>query len=188
MAKECEIEVLDINAAAVSRRLRELGARFEGRYGFRRVEFMVNGKGSGTHSWMRVRTDGRKTTVTLKEIDGTSRMSPMVEHEMEASDFATAVRIMTRLARSRPFYFENTRRAYRLGKTYVTIDKWPRIPSFLEIEAPSMKDAMSLYRRMGVSGRFVGNIPIHKVYSSYGLDFRETMGKNDTKLKALLGQ
>lgn len=188
MGMEHEIMVLGVDRKEVVSRLGELGARREGSYRFRRVEFFMGGNIGGGHSWGRVRTDGRRTTITLKEMDARDRMAPMVEHEIEASDFRAAATIMARLAGSgRVFYFENSREAYRLGKAYVTIDKWPGIPAFVEIEAPSMQAAVRLHRRLGIRGEFVGNATIKSVYERYGLSFEKVVSKNAAKAKSIVG-
>jgi predicted adenylyl cyclase CyaB len=186
MGKESEIDILDVDRKEVVRRLRQLGAKHEGLHRFRRIEFLIEGDTHGRHSWARVRTNGKETTITLKETQGRAGFTSMKEYEVRASDFAEAVRIMSRLTKSKVLYWENERDAYRLGDAQVTIDKWPGIPALVEIEAPTMRKVKEAYKRLGVKGRFVGNTPIHKVYEIYGLNFRKVVGKNGPKLKRLL--
>jgi adenylate cyclase class IV len=188
MGKECEIDILDVNRKEVARRLRQLRAKHEGLHRFRRIEFLIEGDTHGRHSWARVRTDGKETTITLKETYGKAGFTSMKEYEVRADGFEDAVRIMSRLTKSKVLYWENERDAYRLGDVQVTIDKWPGIPALVEIEAPTMRKVKEAYRRLGISGRFVGNTPIHKVYEMYGLDFRAAMAKNEPKLKKLLAK
>ncbi|VVB77386.1 Uncharacterised protein [uncultured archaeon] len=188
MGKESEIEILDIDKAEVTRRLAELRARHEGVHRFRRIEFLLGGDSNGAHSWGRVRTNGKETTITVKEMSGRGGFSSMKEFEVTADDFSEAVRIMSRLIDPKAMlYFENERDAYWLGDAYVTIDKWPEIPAYLEIEAPSMASVKKARALLGVKGKFVGNANIHKIYESYGLDFRKVMAKNGPKLAKLAG-
>lgn len=187
MNKENEIEILDINRKDVTDRLKEMKARHVGHHRFRRIEFLLKGNVKGSHSWGRVRTDGDKTTITLKEMKGKGGFTSMDEYEISTNDFGEASRIMTKIINPKILlYFENERDAYMLGKAYVTIDKWPGIPAFIEIEAPSMKIVKDTYKRLRIKGRFVGNSPIHKVYELYGLDFKKVMAKNEPKLRSLL--
>jgi len=188
MGKESEIEILDVKRGEVVRRLGELRAKREGVHRFRRIEFLLEGDSHGRHSWVRVRTNGKETTITLKETQGRSGFTSMKEYEVKASDFAEAVRIVSRLANTKVLYFENSREAYRLGDAYVTIDKWPEIPEFVEIEAPTMGKVKEAYRALGIKGTLIGNEPIHKTYERYGLDFRKAMAKNGPKLRRLLGK
>lgn len=188
MGKEREINILNVKRDEVTKKLRELGARYVGRYNFRRIEFLLNGRSRSAHSWVRVRTDGKKTTITLKEQHGKGEFTPMDEYEVDVNNFREAVRIMDKLASSKLLYFENSREAYLLNGSSVTIDKWPFIPAFVEIESPSTKKLKETYKMLKISGKFIGNVPIHKIYGEYGLDFREMMGRNDAKLMKLLGR
>jgi len=187
MAKENEIMILDVNRGEAIARLKTLNARHLGASRYRRIEFLLKGKVRGTrHSWGRVRTDGRKTTLTVKALMGGGTKVPMEEYEVETANFEDTAMVIGKLINSPlMLYFENERDAYILGKTHITIDKWPEIPCFIEIEAPSMKAAREMHRRLGISGKLVGNAPIHSVYKRYGLDFKSVMAKNDGKLKRL---
>jgi adenylate cyclase, class 2 len=189
MGDEHEITILDVKRSEVLARLRKLKAKHAGSHRFRRVEFLLKGNVRGGHSWGRVRTNGDETTITLKETRGRGGFTSMKEYEVKADNFEEAARIMTRLVDSRVLvYFENERDAYKLGSAQVTIDKWPRIPAFVEIEAPSMAEVKRAYKRLGISGRFVGNLSIHKIYGHYGLSFEKVMAKNRPKLDKLLGR
>ncbi len=186
MGRESEIEILDVDRREVVARLRQLEARREGVHRFRRMEFLIEGDAHGRHSWARVRTDGKETTITLKETRGRAGFTSMKEYEVRASDFDEAVRIMGRLAGTMPLYFENEREAFRLGDAYITIDKWPAIPAFVEIEAPTMARVKAVYKHLGIKGNFVGNESIHRIYERYGLNFREVMKRNGPRLKRIL--
>lgn len=187
MAKENEVAILDINRKQVIRRLHELKARHVGVYRFKRIEFLLKGDVNGSHSWARVRTDGKETTVTVKETQGKGGFTSTNEHEIKTDNFRETIRIITKLIDPKLIiYFENERDAYLLGNAYITIDKWPRIPAFVEIEAPLMKNVRATYKLLGIQGMFVGNAPIHDIYKLYGLDFRKVMAENRGKLKALL--
>ena len=188
MGKESEIEILDVDKKEVVERLRKLKAKHEGLHRFKRIEFLIEGDRYGRHSWARVRTDGKETTITLKETYGKAGFTSMKEYEVRASGFEDAVRIMSKLTKSKVLYWENERDAYRLGDAQVTIDKWPGIPALVEIEAPTMKRVKEVYRRLGIRGRFVGNTTIHQIYEMYGLNFREVVGKNEPKLRRMLGK
>lgn len=187
MGEEHEIVILDIKRKEVLSRLRKLKARHVGTRNFKRIEFLLKGDIHRGHSWGRVRTDGKETTITLKETQGKGGFTPMKEYEVTADNFGEAARIMTKLVAPKILlYFENERDAYVLGKAQITIDKWPAIPAYVEIEAPSMAEVKRAYKRIDISGRFIGNISIHKIYESYGLNFEKVMAKNKPKLDRLL--
>lgn len=188
MGKENEIEILDIDKKQVIKRLNELGAKYLGKSRFKRIEFMLDGDIGSGHSWVRVRTDGKDTTITLKEMEAEKDFGTMGEWEIKTNKFLDAVKIMSKITDSKLVYFENDRDAYILENTYITIDKWPEIPVFLEIEAPSIKKLKEMYKRLKIKGKFFGSASIDSIYKNYGLDFRKVVEKNESKLKKLLAK
>jgi adenylate cyclase class IV len=184
MAKECEVDILDIDKGAAERRLREMGAKYKGHTKFRRIEFLIGRKRAGPHSWARVRTDGRVTTITVKRFRG--KRLPMEEHEVEVGDFESAVRVMGKLTRSELSYFENERDSYELGRAKITIDKWPGIPHLIEIEGPSMAYVKNLHKKLGITGEFRGNAHLDSVYKRYKLNFKDVVAKDQSRLRKIL--
>ncbi len=187
MPKEYEVDILNINREEAVARLNELGAKHVGTHHFRRMEFRLEGDSDAGHSWIRVRTDGKKTTLTMKTYN-LGGFNPMDEYEVETGGFEDTIRIMSRLAKSRCIYFENDRDAYRLDDLYITLDKWPEIPLFMEIEAPDEAKLRAAAAMIGIKGELIGNCVINDVYKRYGLTFLEVVGKNDHKLKELLSE
>ncbi len=188
MAKEREIMILDVKRSQVIARLKRLGAKHVGDHRFRRMEFMLDGKIGAGHAWVRVRTDGTATTLTLKEMHKKGGFTPMSEYEVKTNDFRETLRIMSRLARKECIYFENSREAYSLWGAYITLDKWPGIPLYVEIEAPTDSRLRQVYKKLAIEGKFAGNAAIHDVYKRYGLDFEKVARANSGKLKELLAE
>ncbi|MDE1865722.1 MAG: CYTH domain-containing protein [Candidatus Micrarchaeota archaeon] len=184
MAKEHEIDILEVDRAEAARRLKQLGADYNGHVRYRRIEWLIGGRIGKMHSWGRVRTDGKNTTITVKRFRG--KHLPMDEHEISANSFEEAVRLVSRLTRSKIFYFENERDIYRLDGATITLDKWPLVPLFMEIESRSMSHANELYKRLGIKGELVGNATIDSIFKRYGLDFRKEMSRNNGKLERIL--
>ncbi len=186
MGKENEVKILNIGRKDTIKRLTSLGAKHTGTHKFKRIEFLLDGNVKGSHSWGRVRTDGKETTITLKETRGNGGFTSMNEYEIKTDNFKNTVGIISRIINSKLIlYFENERDAYKLGNAYITIDKWPKIPYSLEIEAPTMKDVKKTYKMLKIKGKFVGNASIHKIYELYGLNFSKVMMENKNKLKKL---
>ncbi len=182
MYNEFELKVIDIKPDEVRRRLSEIGAKFIAKHHYRRL--MVRLKEGKPTRWMRIRTDGKTSTMTMKERYGRG-IEQTYEYEIEISDFAKAAKILGRLFKN-IIYEENTREEYRIGNATITIDKWPGIPPFMEIEGRDKKSVVNLFKRLGVSGKEFGNVPASEVYKHYGLDFVEVAKKNERKLKKLV--
>ncbi len=185
MPKEIELDILDIDKAQAEARLRALGARKIAVHNFRRVVFMLP-SGRGSERWLRVRTDGKRCTLTFKSQRGKG-LGNTEELETEVSDFRTAVQILWRIV-GNGVYEENVRHEYRLEGMQVTMDKWPAIGWLMEIEGRSEKAVMALYRKLDISGRPVGNVSESKAYALCGVDREAVARMNGKKLAALLGR
>ena len=185
MGKELEVAILNVDEKEVRRRLTELNAMHTGQYNFSRVELMLEGEIGSGKSWIRVRTDGKETTMTFKRMEGEGDFAPMEEYEVKTDNFVNTVKILNSIS-NKLSYFENERDAYTLDSTYITIDKWPEIPTFVEIEAPTVKKLKEINERLGIRGDFVGNVSIDSIYRSYGKDFKAIVEKNRSRLMRLL--
>ena len=121
------------------------------------------------HKYIRVRTDGIKTTLTIKQnlgdtIDGTKEL------EMEVSDFETANQILNELGYTPKGYQENYRLEYELDGVKFDIDRWPLIPEFMEIEGPNEEAIYSILDKLKISRE---SVTAEGAYEHYGIDSSE---------------
>ena len=177
---------MDVDEEEVRSRLRKLGARLMGKYNFKRVVFNVSVTPKVTAD-IRVRTDGKNSFITLKKRYGDG-LSDRDEYELGVKDFREAARMLNALfgESKYSYYVENRREEYLLGGSHVTIDKWPQLPAFVEIEGRSEKDIISLYNKLKIKGKYAGNISAGDGYRRYGLNFFDIVRKNKKKLDALV--
>lgn len=174
--KEIEIKILDIDRTEVIRNLKSLKAKFKGKYNLERVVFDLKGKKDPWAS-IRVRTDGKTVTMTLKDAshqkEGWKVSVP--EWEVVTADFGKTKDLLYALLYPKHtkmvLHMRNTREIYELGKTTITIDKWPKLSHLLEIEGPSEETVEKLYKKLNVKGRRLGNKPISEIYKLYGLKY-----------------
>jgi adenylate cyclase class 2 len=186
MPKEIELKVINVDKKEVESRLRELGAKHVATHKFRRVVFET-GHGSKIKN-LRIRTDGKVCTMTLKERTGPG-LDQTYEYEVEVSDFDTAAKILCKYIKSKPIYELNTREEYMLGGVQITIDKWPGIPYYVEIEGLSVAAIKDMYKKLAIKGKLIGNVPHGSVYSTYyNIDYAKVIEKNNKKLGAILGK
>ena len=94
MHTEYEVRVLDINRENLIKKLESLGATKIADFEYKRRVFNFNPPTD--NKWIRLRTDGNKTTLTIKKleslnIDGTKEM------EIEVSDFDETNNILEEL-------------------------------------------------------------------------------------------
>lgn len=188
MPKEIETRILHVDKDQVLAALRRMGARYVAARDFKRIEFLVKGKIGNVHkgkkTWLRLRTDGKTTTITLKERSGSS-LTNTNEWETEIEDFKTAAKILCKLFKP-TIYEENKRIEYYYGSTMITLDWWEGLGWLVEIEGSSVATVRSVYKKMKISGREVGNMSIVEAYRLLGIDIVKLSRRNDKKLAALL--
>lgn len=165
---EHEIKILDIDVSEVTLKLESNGFVKEKDINFRRYVYTIPGD---ANSWLRLRTDGTKTTLTLKKyvkdtIDG------MEETEIIVNDFDTANKLVESLGFITEKYQENRRTIFtKEGTDYeVSLDEWPHIPAYLEIESSSQNDVEVLVATLGLDKAQSTSAPTSEVYQRYGLD------------------
>ncbi len=166
---EIETKIDGIDTKETAKILKKIGAKLVGRKLFRRWIFNLEEK-SGGDRFIRLRTDGKKTTLTYKHRLG-STLANTEEIETEVKDFDAAAKILSSLI-PEPLYQENKRTTYSLDGVEITIDEWPKLPPIMEIEADSEARIRETINRLGIKGRELGNIGWEKVYSMYGMDLR----------------
>jgi adenylate cyclase class 2 len=130
MAKEIEIKIVSINKEEIHKKLIDLGAQYIGKV--RQINRIF---GDGSHNLLlRLRTEEGKTIFTTKI--SISRYEYKVAQELETpvsepDVFAQQLEIM---GFPLSWHLEKDRTTYHYKDTMVTIDEYPGIPAFIEIE------------------------------------------------------
>jgi adenylate cyclase, class 2 len=167
MAVEHEIKILDIDTGLVSGKLDSLDLSGPALLEFRRYVYDTIPQKNGT--FLRLRTDGNKTTLTLKKfmsdsIDGTH------EYEVIVDNFDDTHELLTNLGYVYTAYQENRRTLYKGDNIEISIDEWPHIPAYLEIEGKDVDTVKHYIEKLGLAGHnSTSNTPKH-VYWLYSLD------------------
>ena len=168
MNTEYEIRVIDIDKEDIIKKLEELGAKKVGEFNQKRYVYDVKPKNDS--QWIRLRTDGYKTTLTYKNIvdntvDGTKEL------EIEVSDFDNANELLEILGYVNKGYQENNRIKYELNNIEVDIDTWPMIPAYLEIEGKNEKEVMDTLKLLQLDESKITALNCKDIYSQiYGID------------------
>jgi adenylate cyclase class 2 len=135
MKIECEAKFFNIDIERLQKQLANLGAlRIKGKQLLRRkiFDFPHNNE---QKQWIRVRDEGDKITITLKKVlndtiaDGTYELEFGVDNFERACDFLVACGFIPRA------YQENYRESWAYQGELITIDTWPGLAPFVEIEA-----------------------------------------------------
>ena len=108
--------------------------------------------------------------VTIKEIVDTTKVDGVKEWEIEVSSFEETKRILFELGFEHKHYQENIRAIYNLNGVEITIDKWPLIPAYLEIEGQSVDAVLQTVDLLEVDKNNVTTDDVVEVYKKYGID------------------
>ncbi|MFF7406629.1 class IV adenylate cyclase [Streptomyces murinus] len=89
-----------------------------------------------TGAWIRLRNEGTRSTLTLKQVTDATTIDGTKEIETEVADLHAMAEILRRAGLTEVRYQENYREEWRLGEVAFDFDTWPGLPTFLEIEGP----------------------------------------------------
>ncbi|HIA91691.1 TPA: CYTH domain-containing protein [Candidatus Saccharibacteria bacterium] len=164
---EYEARILEIEPVPLINKLKALGAERVGDHFFRRHVFETLPPIAGR--WVRLRTNGKTSTLTVKQItsdkvDGTKEWETVVE------DFESTLMVLEKIGLKSKGYQENKRLEYRMGDVSICIDQWPKIPAYLEIEAPNKKSINETAKLIGYSDGDLCYLNPEKIYLKYGID------------------
>lgn len=135
MQPEIEAKFTNINHTDIRQKLEKLGAICEQPMTlFKRIT--VNSpEMRAKNAWMRVRNEGRKITMTYKQIDELS-VTGVKEVEVEVSDFNESVALlMASIPQAWSSYQESKREIWQLDDVEIVLDEWPWLQPYIEIEA-----------------------------------------------------
>ena len=167
MAIEYEVRILEISIDNMISRLEKLGSFVVGTYHQKRYVYDYNPAQKGR--WIRLRTNGEQTTLTLKEIKSL-RIDGTQELEIIVSDFDETNSILNKLGYMPRSFQENFRIEYRLGAITFDIDIWPAIPAYLEIEGDCEQTVLKAVEMLGCSTNGYTTKNIDTIYNDmYGI-------------------
>lgn len=89
------------------------------------------------HGWVRVRDEADKITLALKVVHNNTSIENQKEIQLKVDSFDVAVELMTLTGCVKRSYQENLRERWELDGVEITIDEWPFIEPYIEIEGDS---------------------------------------------------
>lgn len=149
MKNEIEAKFLSVNKDSVRARLKEVGFELKtSEYMMRRKTFDFSRVAPGKNKWGRVRQESDKVTMTVKEIRGTS-INDTYEVELIVNDFDTACSFFEACDIYAKAFQENKREVWVHDGTEATIDTWPGLEAFVEIEGKSEDTVRKISGELG---------------------------------------
>jgi adenylate cyclase class 2 len=145
---EYEAKFLSVDVAGLQTRLTTLGAvQAFPRTLLTRKIFEDDALAGG--AWIRLRDEGTRCTLTLKQVTDSTSIDGTTEIETEVTDLPATAEILSRLGLHEVRYQENYREEWRWGQIAFDFDTWPGLPTFVEVEGP---DEASVREAVGAVG------------------------------------
>ena len=175
--EEFEIKFLEVDVPELKKKLLEIGAKKVGEYDYRRMllDYPDNKMGD-MHAWIRLRTDGKESTLTYKQRlgvksnDGSIQDEGMKEIEVVIDSYEKTFELLKAIGLVVKRKEGNRRIRYKKDDTVFDIDFWPFIPPYIEVESSSLKKVKDAAIELGFDPK-VGIIgtagAVYKKYCYY---------------------
>lgn len=162
MKPEIEATFLDINKDEIRAKLTAIGAKLiQKELLMRRTIFDLGGR-----SFARVRDEGNRITMSYKHLDSLS-LSGMKEICLEVNKYDDAVELLKACGLQPKAIQESYREEWEIDGVEVTIDTWPWIPTYLEIEGPSEDKVKAIAEKLGLQMENALYGAVDEVYKIY---------------------
>ncbi len=164
---EIEARLLDINKDELIKKLEELGAQKVA--DFEQKRYIYDFNPIKEHKWIRLRTNGTKTSLTIKEIKS-DKIDGTKELEIEVNDFNKTNLILNELGYTHRAYQENKRTRYMYEGIEIDIDTWPLIPTYVELEGNDEKSIIDFVEKLGYKKEEIVTYGVSKIYEHYDIN------------------
>jgi len=136
---EIEVKILDIDPVKIRNILKKAGAKkiFKEKIDAKFYDF-PDGRIQKAGNHLRLRKVGKvKTEITFKKLKSKKKFKHNEEVDINVDDFNKADTLLKMLGFTKTKEYTKTRERYKLKKFQYEIDKYPKIPHFVEIEVKS---------------------------------------------------
>ncbi len=98
--------------------------------------------------WLRVRDEGDKITLSLKIVDG-NKIENQKEICLKVNDFENTCNLLQTIGCVQKAYQETRRELWKIDDVEITIDEWPFLEPFVEIEGQSEQVVRQVAEKLG---------------------------------------
>lgn len=170
MNSEYEVRVLDIGVDSFIKQIEKLGAIYVNKYEQKRYIYDFNPKID--NKWIRLRTDGFKTTLAIKEYQS-AEIGGTKEIEIEVSDIEKTDEILNQLGYFKRSVQENKRIRYMLNNVEIDIDTWPHLRTYVEFEGKSKKSVLDLLKLLEIDENSITTMDVQDIYLASGFTLED---------------
>lgn len=146
---EYEATFLNINKDEMREKLAKAGAKLmKSEFLQKRVNFFLPKECSIKNSWVRVRDEGDKITMSFKAING-DNIEDQKEINLIIDNFDKGVNFIETIGCKKKSYHETKREIWELDGVEICLDEWPFLEPFVEIEGKSEKAVKEVSVKLG---------------------------------------
>src|SRR3989344_5025968 len=119
--------------------------------------------------WVRVRQEAEKVTLSVKIVDG-NKIENKREICLEVDDYKKAELMLETLGCRKKAYQENKREVWKMDDVEITIDEWPYLEPYIEIEGSSEKSIKKAVEKLGLDwGKAIFHSVDYMYHIKYGV-------------------
>lgn len=146
---EYEATFIPVDKEDVRKRLRGVGAELiKEEFLQKRICFELPKGHEIKGAWLRVRDEGDKITMSLKIVDG-DKIINQRETQLVVDNFSEAVSFLKMIGCKQKAYQETKRETWSLNGVCITIDEWPFLEPFVEVEGESEDQVRGAVKKIG---------------------------------------
>lgn len=121
-------------------------------------------------SWVRIRDEGDRVTMSIKQVG--AKLDEQKELEIVVSDFETGAEFLRTLGCKEKAFQETKRELWRIGAVDIVIDSWPFLEPLVEIEGPSEVAIREVAERLGFTWADARFTSVAEAYmEKYGITY-----------------
>lgn len=146
---EYEATFTNINKDEIRARCKKAGASLVYlEFLMKRIVFELPGGHEIKGGWLRVRAEADKTTMSLKIVDG-DKIENQKEICLKIDNFNEGVKFLESIGAQQKAYQESYRELWLLDNVEITIDEWPYLEPYVEVEGVSEAEVKEVSAKLG---------------------------------------
>ncbi len=163
MNLEIEATFLEVDKNEIRSKLKALGGKLiQPEILMRRIVFDLH----SNHAFARVRDEGNRIVLTYKNHHNDT-LTGTEEINVEVSNYEDTIAILKACGLHAKSDEDSYRETWELDDVEITIDTWPWIPTYIEIEGPSETSVKSAATKLGynMQNAVIGSVDsVYKLY------------------------
>ncbi len=170
MYTEFEATFPNISKTSARTKLKKAGAKLvRSEFMQKRAVFNLPSGHEIKGGWLRVRDEGDKITMSLKIVDG-DKIENQKEIQLKINSFNEGVELLEATGAKKKAYQESKRELWELNGVEITIDEWPFLESYVEIEGKSEEEVKEVANKLGLDYLKARFCSVDTLYSEkYGI-------------------